>query len=135
MSTPSHHEISEERMMQLTRNALYVAGVEMGEKGDHWPVINSTIRSVMQDWEELKIERAVHEEMKVHLYKQLEAMEQILPECSREARKNAAPKLKELRELYDAYFTDIDESRIYADKTGLPLHVLRAEVILDTLEG
>ena len=41
-------------MVSLVRNALLVAGHEMGANGDHWPVIKSTIHSIMKDWEDLK---------------------------------------------------------------------------------
>ncbi|MDD5585726.1 MAG: hypothetical protein PHY92_02075 [Alphaproteobacteria bacterium] len=135
MSAAATRELTDEQMVQLVRNALIVAGSEMGTKGDHWPVIKSTIRSIMKDWEDLQIERAVYEEMKKHLYKQLEAMERVLPECAPDVQKRVGPKLKELRDVYDAFFTDINECMIYIDRSNLPMHVLRAEVILDTLEG
>lgn len=133
-SNPSAHDLSDEEMLQLVRNALIVAGNGMGATGDHWPLIKSTIRSIMKDWENLKIARAVHEEMKEHLFKQLEAMERVLPECAPDVQANVRPKLKELREVYEAYFSDIDPNMTYIDSSQLPMHVLRAEVILDRLE-
>ena len=127
-------DLKEEEMLQLVRNALIVAGNRMGPSGDHWPVIKSTIRSIMKDWENLKIARAVHNEMKNHLYRQLEAMEKVLPECPREVQANVGPKLKELREIYEAYFSEADPDSYYVDETGLPAHILRTEFILDGLE-
>jgi hypothetical protein len=133
---PFSREISDEQMMELVRNALIIAGMEMGPNGDHWPVIKSTIKSVMKDWEDLKIERAVHAEMKHHLYEHLEKMESILPTCEPNVQADVAPKLKELREVYDAYFTDIDENALLdLDDTEVPMHVKRAEAIFDTLEN
>jgi len=131
---PKSREISEEQMIALVRNALIVAGVEMGPDGDHWPVIKSTINSIMQDWEDLKIERAVHAEMKKHIYEHLERMEKILPNCAPDVQADVAPKLKELREIYDAYFTDVREDALYLEDADVPMHVRRAEAILDTLE-
>jgi hypothetical protein len=127
-------DLSDDEMVQLVRNALIVSGNGMGSAGDHWPVIKSTIRSIMKDWENLKIARAVHQEMKRHLHKQLEAMEQVLPECAPEVQANVRPKLKELREVYEAYFSDVNPDMVYIDEGHLPMHVLRAEVILDRLE-
>ncbi len=60
---------TETQMVGLVRNALLVAGQEMGADGDHWPVINSTIHSIAKDWENLQIERNVHTELKTHLAK------------------------------------------------------------------
>lgn len=127
-------DLSEEEMIQLVRNALIVAGNKMGAAGDHWPVIKSTIRSIMKDWENLKIARAIHEEMKRHLYTQLEAMERVLPDCPPDVQENVKPKLKELREICDAYFSEMDPKSFYIEDFELPIHVLRTEVILDRLE-
>ena len=38
----------------------------MGD-GDQWPVVKDTVYRVMKDWEDLKVERAVHAEMKIHI--------------------------------------------------------------------
>lgn len=128
-------DLSEAQMIQLVRNALIVAGDEMGPNGDHWPVIKSTIRDIMKDWEDLQIERAVHAEMKKHLYTQLDEMERILPTCTADVITDVGPKLKELREIYDAYFTAIDEDGLYLEDIKMPPHVKRAEAILNSLEN
>lgn len=135
-------DLTETQMQSLVRNALMVAGQEMGEKGDHWPVIKQTVTDVMRDWENLRIEREVHAEMKRHLYQQLAAMEQILLTCPKEEQKTVAPRLAELREIYDAFFTDVEREELYlADDVELylaeaekPLHIRRAEAIIQTLE-
>ncbi len=135
-------ELTETEMQTLVRNALMVAGQEMGEKGDHWPVIKQTITDVMRDWEALRIEREVHAEMKRHLYQQLAAMEQILLTCPKEEQKDIAPRLAELREIYDAFFTDVEREELYLeedyelylDEAEKPLHIRRAETIIETLE-
>lgn len=133
-TTTEKRAMTDEQMVHLVRNALFVAGKEMGDKGDHWPVINDTIQHVMQDWEKWQIENAVHEELKKHLYAHLENMERLLPTCTPEEQAFAAPKLKELREIYDAYFTDVDENVLYPEDAALPMYVKRAETIINTLE-
>lgn len=127
-------ELTDEQMVQLVSNALFVAGMEMGQDGDHWPAIRDTVQRIKKDWEKLKIERAVQEEMKIHLYAHLEEMERALPLCSPEEREQAQPKLQQLREIYDAYFTETKENVLYLEDADMPMHLRRAEIILDTLE-
>lgn len=135
-------EMTEAQMQTIVRNALMVAGQEMGAEGDHWPVIKQTITDIARDWEQLRIERAVHAEMKKHLYQELAAMEQILLTCPAEEQKAMTPRLRELREVYDAFFTDVekeelylaDDVELYLDDAEKPLHVRRAEAIIKTLE-
>ncbi len=135
-------EMTETEMKALVRNALMVAGREMGETGDHWPVIKKTIADLMGDWERLRIEREVHAEMKRHLYEQLAAMEQILLTCPKEEQKIIAPRLAELREVYNAFFSNVekeelyleDDIELYLEEAEKPLHIRRAEAIIETLE-
>lgn len=126
--------MTEAQAVNLVRNALLAAGHEMGKDGDHWPVIKSTIYSIVRDWEELQIERNVDAEMKIHLYEQLEDMERNIDSCPAETRADIAQKLKELREVYDAYFSNVDLKLAHIDAKDLPAHVRRAKVIMDTLE-
>lgn len=134
--SPENIALSEEAMKKLVRNALMVAGQEMGETGDHWPVVKKTIEDIMRDWENLAIERAVHAEMKKHLYEQLRAMEDIVDTCRPEIREQATRRLGELREIYDAFFEDVRDTCLEdIDEESLPLHVRRAHAIIDTLEG
>lgn len=126
--------LTEARMVDLARNALLVAGTEMGTTGDHWPVINATIHSIMKDWEDLQTERAVHAEMKKHLYAQLDAMDRLLPTCAPEVQAEVAPQLRELRAIYDAFFAEADETKLTFDPADVPMHVKRAQAIIRTLE-
>ncbi len=125
--------LSEEQVVHLVRNALLVAGQEMGD-GDQWPVVKDTIYKIMQDFEELKVERNVNAELKVHLYEQLKIMEAGLSELSNEKRELYAPKVKEWRELCDAYFTDVDPNAVEYDEDNEPDHIKRMRVIIKTLE-
>ncbi|MGE0109960.1 MAG: hypothetical protein AB7S81_09440 [Bdellovibrionales bacterium] len=136
--------LSETEMKNLIRNTLMVAGQEMGATGEHWPVIQSTITDIMRDWEQLEIERAVHAEMKSHLYVQLQKMKEILKTCTPEVRADVAPQIIELEEVYNAFFEDVKEDIIYladeeddlylAADENIPLHIRRAEAIIDTLD-
>jgi hypothetical protein len=129
-------EMTEAQMVGLVRNALVVAGHEMGEDGDHWPVINATVDSIMNDWEEAKIQRDVDAELKTHLYRQLEIMENDLPNCDAELRAELAPRLKDLRELYDSYFSPLDAAAAEPIREDeMPAYIKRAETIIATLGG
>lgn len=126
-------QLNEEQMVSLVRNALLVAGQEMGPEGDHWPVINSTIHSIMKDWEDLKIERNVDVELKTHLYAQLEQMEKNIVHFSVDVQRDVEPKLKQLRDIYDAYFLDAENAEpLRAEE--IPTQIKRAKAIIDTLE-
>jgi len=129
-------EMTENEMKTLVRNALMVAGQEMGETGDHWPVIKNTITDIMRDWEELHNERAFQAEIKTHLYQQLKAMEEVLDTCEANVKEVVAPRLHELREIYDAHFTaPAHETIDFTDnEIAKPIHLQRAEAILQTLE-
>ncbi len=99
-------------------------------------MIKATIRDLMKDWEELQTERAVQSEMKRHLYAQLETMEGILPTCSPDVQAEVGPQLAELREVYDAYFTEADDdNELILVDIEPPMHVKRAEAIIETLEA
>ncbi len=129
-------KMTEEQMVGLVRNALVVAGMEMGgPEGDHWPVVKDTIYNVMKDWEELKVERNVQAEMRVHLYAELDRMDTVLAACPDDVRADAGPKLKQLREVCDAHFAKVEANDIYIDDEQMPAHVKRAETIIKTLEA
>ncbi len=125
--------MSEEQMVHLVRNALLVAGQEMGN-GDQWPVIKDTVYRIMKDWEDLKVERNVDEELKIHLYAQLKEMEAGLSDCTPEVRAQVEPKVKEWREICDAYFSDIDNNAVVYDEENAPQHIKRMRAILNTME-
>jgi hypothetical protein len=128
--------MSEERMVELVRNALLVAGFEMGETGEHWPVINDTIYKIAEDWEQLKITRNVNAEMKIHLYNELEIAEKSLAEAPPEEQAEYGPQLKELREIYDAYFSSVDSKAVEPiNDDEIPDHIHRAELIINSLGG
>ena len=125
--------MNEEQMVFLVRNALLVAGQEMG-KGDEWPVVKDTIHKLMRDWENLKIERNVDEELKKHLFEQIRKMEAELAHCSSEAREVLEPKLKEWSNICDACFSDVDLNAVEVNEEDTPAHIKRMKAILGTME-
>lgn len=126
----------EEKLVERLRNALLVAGQELGAEGDHWPAIQSTIRQLSRDYEEVKIERDVDAELQLHLAEQINLIEKAIVGLPDEARAAIGKDIKELREIYDAYFTPVPQNIIeeVAASEEAPLHVRRAAAILSTLE-
>ena len=136
--------LSETEMKNLVRNALIIAGKEMGEDGDHWPVIKNTIKDVMRDWEDLEIERAVHAELKIHMKDLIHEMQEAALKCEPDLREKALPFIQQMKEHYDAFFSDVEndvvfltddeEEEIYfASNEDIPIHLRRADRIIDTL--
>ena len=126
---------TEEQMVGLVRNALLVAGHEMGDEGDHWPVINSTIASIMKDLEALQTELNVSAEIKIHFGEIIRKLEEGLHLCEAELRPEAEKLVKNLREIYEARFAPMDMTTIEVPADmEIPVHIKRAEAIIKTLE-
>ena len=128
-------EMNEMQRVGLVRNALLVAGYEMGESGDHWPVINDTIHSVAKCWEEHRIQKNVDAELKIHLYEHIKAMEAELANCDEQTRAEFLPLLKDAKEACDAYFEPVDFKNAPVRDEEVPEFLKRAEVIISTLDG
>lgn len=99
--------MKEMQLITLARNALLVAGHEMGKTGDHWPVIKATIQGIMKDYEELQTERRISEELQDHLGQIVGEYEQLLNDCSPELRAELEPVIREMREVYEAAAADV----------------------------
>ncbi|MEJ0061781.1 MAG: hypothetical protein WDO70_00885 [Alphaproteobacteria bacterium] len=108
METANPTQFDEERLVQLARNAMIVAGMEMGEDGDHWPVVKANIHAMMRDYEQLKIERAVQDELKEHVGKIIGEYEKLLEQCPPETRAVAEPHIRQMREIHEAMFSPVD---------------------------
>ncbi len=122
----------EEKMVFMVRNALLVAGQEMG-KGDEWPIVKDTIYKIMQDWENLKVERAVSEELQKQYAGIIDNLVNNLHLCPDELRPRAEEMIKSLRELYQARFEPVGKIEVNPD--DLPMHSKRMLAIVKTLEG
>ncbi|MGB4102358.1 MAG: hypothetical protein WBK91_10695 [Alphaproteobacteria bacterium] len=101
-------EIIDERLVHLARNALLVAGMEMGKEGDHWPVIKANINAMMNDYEQLKIEIAVQEELRQHMGNLIAQYEKLLTECDAETKEKIGGHIREMREVHEAMFSPVD---------------------------
>ena len=126
--------LNEGRNINLVRNALLVAGHEMGEDGDHWPVIKSSIHQMMRDWEELQIERNVQAQLKINIedtIKELRSIHQDSPDSFKPEIESA---IKELTELHDAAFGAVNENDVTINAEDMPNYMPRIEAIVATLE-
>jgi len=93
--------------IHLARNALLVAGIEMGKEGDHWPVIKANIHALMRDYENLKIEMAVQEQLREHLGQKVKEFEELLERSDDAFRTAMSPHVNKMREIYDAMFSPV----------------------------
>lgn len=96
-----------DRSVHLARNALLVAGIEMGKEGDHWPVIKANIHALMKDYENLKIELAVQEQMREHLGQKIKEFEALLARSDETFRTAMSPHVNKMREIYEAMFEPV----------------------------
>lgn len=122
-------------MVHMTRNALLVAGAEIGAEGDHWPVINSTIHDVMKDYVELQTERAVHTELKKHIAVELAEIDRIFPTLTPQQQSETKPYIQELRDVFAAVFSPMDEDALVEslEDVEVPAHIKRAEYLIQSL--
>jgi hypothetical protein len=127
------HQMSEAQAVHLVRNALVVAGEEMGQDGDHWPVIKSTVHNIMKDWEDLQIERNVTVELEKHCRDILNDMEKSLELCPPDLLPEAQAAMKELWHLHKARFEPIDQTMFVICDADIPIYIKRAEAIMRTL--
>ncbi|MDE2029104.1 MAG: hypothetical protein KGI97_00910 [Alphaproteobacteria bacterium] len=133
MTDTAMTEKQEEQMVHLVRNALLVAGQEMGD-GDQWPVIKSTIYDLMRGWEDTKANRNVCREVKKHCASVIAELESMHDECEPELRKEMDKTIAELRELYDAAFSEVDIQNMSVNEDSLPIYMKRAKHIIQTME-
>ena len=124
--------MSEEQMVHVVRNALLVAGQEMGD-GDQWPVIKDTVYKIMKDYEDLKIERNVNAVLAKHCGEAVDVLEQNLHLCPEDLRPSAELMIRELRELHAARFEPIGKQDFAFE--DLPVHAQRMLTIVKTLES
>ena len=125
--------MSEDQMVHLLRNALLVAGHEMGPVGDHWPVVNSTIHGIMNDFEDVKSKRAALDEVKKYYSSMIDELVTIRNGSAEEVKGDLDDTITELRAIYRACFEEVAEDDLYLSDEDMPEHMQRAATILDTL--
>jgi hypothetical protein len=126
--------LNDDESFGLLRNALLVAGAELGPDGDHWPLIKGTIHQLAKDCEDLKTARATEAEMKKHLYAQLREAEARIDAIPPEDRAEVEAQLKELRQIYDATFAPAELDELALEEIDAPPHLKSAAAILETWE-
>lgn len=102
----------DDKMVHLARNAMLVAGMEMGKEGDHWPVIKANIHTLMRDYENLKIELAVQEQLKEHVGKIIGEYEKFLLTCDDATRQKVEPHVRKMRDVHDAMFAPTAQNAV-----------------------
>lgn len=126
--------MSEDQMVDIVRNALLVAGHEMGSEGDHWPVINDTVLKIMKDLEGAKIEQNVFQEVKKNYEIMLQQMIALRDRSTEEEKGELEATITELRALYRACFDEVQNEFVHLDESHYPDHIKRADAILETLD-
>ena len=126
--------MTEGQAVNLVRNALLAAGHEMGEDGDHWPVIKATIQSIMKDYEDWQIEQNVFAEVKKHYRAMIAELENLSKNCPAESKSKVEELVANLLDLHHACFSPVDRKHLYVAREHYVPHVKRAKAIIDTLE-
>lgn len=135
-------------MLNLARNALLVAGHEMGADGDHWPVIKAAVHGLARAYEAMKIEEEVTRQLRVHMKDALDEYEQLVDQHGDELDTAQCAELQsfihDMRELYSARFDPVataanDDNPLeglmeLATGTEGMLPFARAASIIDTLD-
>ena len=97
-------------MLNLARNALLVAGHEMGSEGDHWPVIKAAVHGLARAYEAMKIEEEVTSQLRIHMKSALDEYEQLVEHHGDELDETQRDELQQfianMRELYHARFDE-----------------------------
>ncbi len=124
--------MTEDQMAHMVRNALLVAGQEMGE-GDHWPVINSTIHDIMLDVEDIKAQREALKLAKQHYENMIKELMTIRDVSAEGQKAELEATISEVRALYHACFDAVDLGDVELDYDEVPDFYKRADLILSEL--
>jgi hypothetical protein len=97
-------------------------------------VINSTIDSLMKDWESVEIEHNVQAELKANFLYTIEELKSIHKDSPDSFKPRIQTAIDQLQEIYDAAFAEADDSKTSIKPKDFPPYIARAEAILKTLE-
>lgn len=136
--------VREAAVLNLARNALLVAGHEMGGDGDHWPVIKAAVHGLARAYEAMKIEEEVTNQLRIHMRAALDEYEQLLAthagDLDPDQREELQRFVGDMRDIYSARFDEpandnpIDELMQLATGTEGMLPFERAAAIIRTLD-
>lgn len=131
-------------LLNMARNALLVAGHEMGADGDHWPVIKAAVHGLARAYEAMKIEEEVAEQLRTHMGRALDEYEALLDsygdDLTDAQRHELEHFISDMRDIYTARFeTPANDNPIadllrMASGTEGMLPFERAANIIRTLE-
>ena len=134
MAENQMNQMTEAQAVDLVRNALVVAGHELGKDGDHWPVIKSTVHSIMRDYEEWEVGKNTFAEVRKHYREMITELRDLSEKCPEESKAQVNALVADLLQLYTACFTPVDRNYLQITEEEFPPHVKRAAAIIDTLE-
>lgn len=131
-------------VLNLARNALLVAGHEMGDGGDHWPVIKAAVHGLARAYDAMKIEEEVTAQLRVHMRAALDEYEGLLASYSSDLDPSQRAELEkfvaDMRDIYSARFdapandNPMEELMRLATGTDGMLPFERAAAIIRTLD-
>jgi hypothetical protein len=121
----------DEQKMQEARAAIIKAGKDMGEYGDHWPLIQSVLRDISKDYDEYQAERAIFEiivgEVR-HTLADLEDMLKTANDHDKPLIKETHQKISALLQQQLADFSLLDDMDF--NDMPMPKHIAHADNIL-----
>jgi hypothetical protein len=102
-------KVLDTNILHIARNALLVAGQEMGAEGDHWPVIKATVHGIAREYDQLQAERRVSAELKKHIAGALEEYERIVAASPEDLARDLRPIVRDMWDVFHARFDPVDE--------------------------
>lgn len=98
-------------LLNMARNALLVAGHEMGQDGDHWPVIKAAVHGLARAYEAMKIEEEVTNQLKLHMKAALDEYQALVEshgdELDHQQKIELQRFINDMREIYNARFDPV----------------------------
>ncbi len=97
----------EEVYVRVAKNALLIAGHEMGRDGDHWPAIKAAIYGITREFEALTVEEDVSAELETHLQELINRYATVMENAPVALQKELRPIIDEMQEVYNARFEPV----------------------------
>lgn len=99
---------SDASLLNMARNALLVAGHEMGSEGDHWPVIKAAVHGLARAYDAMKVEEEVANQLRTHMKAALDEYQALVESYGDDltaVQKDELEKfIDDMRDIYSARF-------------------------------
>src|SRR4051812_33616860 len=99
---------SDASLLNMARNALLVAGHEMGSEGDHWPVIKAAVHGLARAYDAMKVEEEVANQLRTHMKNALDEYQSLVESYGDDLtviQKDELEKfIDDMRDIYSARF-------------------------------